>query len=94
MLFFQVQNKSLPKHLPDPNAISTDNRRQPRITFSTLDHEIDTETFRGGKARVECLVTVFNLYKKSAEKILEEERPRPRPSSVLGTRDSASAPRM
>lgn len=65
-------------------------KRQPVITTSFLEFEIDGETFQGGRAKVECIATVFNLYKRSVERILEEERPRPRPSSVLGTRDSAS----
>ncbi|KAK9871061.1 hypothetical protein WA026_011342 [Henosepilachna vigintioctopunctata] len=83
-------NESSSKHQADPNAISSDSRRQPVITFSTLEHEIDTSTFQGGRAKVECVASVFNLYRRPVEKVLEEERPRPRPSSVLGTRDSAS----
>lgn len=84
-------NESSSFHHQDPNAISSFSKRQPLITTSLLETEIDGETFQGGRARVECVASVFNLYKRSVERVLEEERPRPRPSSVLGTRDSASA---
>lgn len=60
------------------------------ITTSGLELEIDGKTFQGGKARLSCVATVFNLYRREKEVVLEEERPRPRPSSVLGTRDASS----
>ncbi|KAH0809615.1 hypothetical protein GEV33_013177 [Tenebrio molitor] len=82
-------NESSVKYIPLPNAIVTENRRQPFITQSALELEIDSSTFEGGKARLQCVANLFNLYKREVELILEEEKPRPRPSSELRTRDAA-----
>ena len=85
---FQINASSL-KHIPVPNAIVTDSRRQPHITQSALELEIDSNTFEGGKARLQCVASLFHLYKREVELIVEEEKPRPRPSSELRTRDAA-----
>ncbi|KAJ3643273.1 hypothetical protein Zmor_025996 [Zophobas morio] len=82
-------NASSLKHIPVPNAIVTDSRRQPHITQSALELEIDSNTFEGGKARLQCVASLFHLYKREVELIVEEEKPRPRPSSELRTRDAA-----
>ncbi|XP_044262275.1 uncharacterized protein LOC123009820 [Tribolium madens] len=81
-------NESSLRHIPVPNAIVTDNRRQPVITQSALELEIDGSTFEGGKARIQCVATLFHLYRREVELIFEEEKPRPRPSSELRTRDA------
>lgn len=91
-LLFQI-NDSYLKRIPverDSSGSTHANRRVPVITTSGLELEIDGKTFQGGKARLSCVATVFNLYRREKEVVLEEERPRPRPSSVLGTRDAAS----
>ncbi|XP_074033578.1 uncharacterized protein [Leptinotarsa decemlineata] len=66
-------------------------KRVPLITLSGLELEVDENTFQGGKVRLSCVASVFNLYKKEKEIVLEEDRPRPRPSSVLGTRDASTS---
>lgn len=77
-------------HQSNAVALSNDKRRQPLVTTSVLNHEIDGNTFQEGKARIQCMVNIFNLYQRVVEKVLEEDRPRPRPSSVLGTRESGA----
>lgn len=49
--------------------------------------DMDSSTFLYGKLRVQCVATMFQLYREEAEAILEEERPRL--ASVLGTRESS-----
>lgn len=66
------------------------NRRLPVKTLSSIELNMSPDTFQGGVARLTCVATIFNLYKKEKEIILEEERPTPRPSSVLGTRDTTA----
>ncbi|CAH2010466.1 unnamed protein product [Acanthoscelides obtectus] len=87
---FQIPERSQ-KFLPPSethNAVpSVSVRRTPLVTFSRLELEVDTETFHNGKARLSCVANIFHLYKREKDVILEEERPRPRPSSVLGIRD-------
>lgn len=73
-----------------PNAGPGDTRRRPKMTLSSLDVEIDGGTFEHGSAHLRCVSNIFNLYRKEVDFVLDEERPRPRPSSVLGTRDTAS----
>lgn len=60
------------------------------MTVSGLELEIEGNSFQGGKAKLTCIASLFNLYKREREVVLEEERPRPRPSSVLGTRDASA----
>lgn len=83
-------NESSLTHIPPPFSISLDNRRKPMITVAGLELEIDSNTFQNGKARLKCVANIFSLYQRDVELVLDEERPRPRPSSVLGTRDAAS----
>nr|CAI5866408.1 unnamed protein product [Callosobruchus analis] len=71
-------------HNSVPNVRS---RRMPLVTFSKLELDVDADTFHNGKARLSCVASIFHLYKREKDVILEEERPRPRPSSVLGIRD-------
>ncbi|VEN38596.1 unnamed protein product [Callosobruchus maculatus] len=73
---------------------SVSSRRMPMVAFSQLELEIDEETFQNGKARLKCTGTIFHLYKREKEIVLEEERPRPKPSSVLGIRDAAGGKRI
>lgn len=73
-----------------PNPFFADTRRRPKMTQSSLDLEIDASTFEHGTAHLKCVANIFNLYRRELEFVLDEERPRPRPSSVLGTRDTAS----
>lgn len=84
---FQV-NASSTTYIIDGNY-TADTKRKPQITVSSLDFEIDGDTFQGGKARLRCVASLFNLYEAQVEHITEEERPRPRPSSVFGTRSSS-----
>nr|CAH7741619.1 unnamed protein product [Callosobruchus chinensis] len=87
---FQIPERSQ-KYIPPSethNSVpSVNSRRTPLVTFSKLELEVDTETFHNGKARLSCVASIFHLYKREKDVILEEERPRPRPSSVLGIRD-------
>lgn len=83
-------NASNVTYVSAPNAVPVDTRRSPKMTLSSLDVEIDGGTFEHGSAHLKCVTNIFNLYKKEVEFVLDEERPRPRPSSVLGTRDTAS----
>nr|CAH7717651.1 unnamed protein product [Callosobruchus chinensis] len=87
---FQIPERSQ-KYIPPSethNSVpSVSSRRTPLVTFSKLELEVDTETFHNGKARLSCVASIFHLYKREKDVILEEERPRPRPSSVLGIRD-------
>ncbi|XP_074033989.1 uncharacterized protein [Leptinotarsa decemlineata] len=66
------------------------NRRIPIVSSSIVELELDSNIFQSGRAVLACHGTVFNLYERKKEVILEEERPQPRPSSVLGTLDSTS----
>lgn len=65
-------------------------RRVPLVTISGIDLAVDDNNFYGGKARISCIANVFHLYRKEKSLIFDEDRPRPRPSSVLGTRDESS----
>ncbi|KAI4459499.1 beat protein [Holotrichia oblita] len=71
-----------------PGALNE--KRKPVSTIIGLEHEIDGSTFKTGKAVLRCSAEFFHLYQSHAEYTVEEERPRPRPSSVLGTRDASS----
>ncbi|XP_028129399.2 uncharacterized protein LOC114325526 [Diabrotica virgifera virgifera] len=65
-------------------------RRIPLVTISGIELAVDENSFQGGKARVSCIANVFHLYRREKSIVLDEDRPRPRPSSVLGTRDASS----
>lgn len=88
-LLLQV-NATNVTHVSPPSPFLVDTRRRPKMTLSSLDIEIDGSTFEHGSAHLKCVANIFNLYRKEVEFVLDEERPRPRPSSVLGTRDTAS----
>ncbi|KAF2904934.1 hypothetical protein ILUMI_01240 [Ignelater luminosus] len=81
-------NASSVMYVPDPNA--SESQKIPKISVSRFELEIDANTFLDGKVRLQCVATLFDLYQSQAEIVLQEERPRPRPSSVLGTRDASS----
>ncbi|KAJ8917981.1 hypothetical protein NQ315_011434, partial [Exocentrus adspersus] len=84
-------NESYMKRIPVEWPYSTSTRRTPVITSAGLELEINADTFRGGQARLECVVSLFNLYNREKVIVLEEESPRPRPSSVLGNREGAAS---
>ncbi|KRT84875.1 Immunoglobulin, partial [Oryctes borbonicus] len=69
-------------------------KRKPVSTIIGLEHEIDASTFKTGKAVIRCAAEFFHLYQKFVECTVDEERPRPRPSSVLGTRDTSSGSQL
>ncbi|CAG2054052.1 unnamed protein product, partial [Timema podura] len=57
------------------------------VTSISLEMEISASSFQYGKVRLQCLATMFQLYRGEVEVVLEEERPRP--ASVLGTRETS-----
>ncbi|XP_031328692.1 uncharacterized protein LOC116159757 isoform X2 [Photinus pyralis] len=84
----KMVNATSVMYLPDPNA--SESQRMPKITVARFELEIDANTFYEGKVRLQCLASLFNIYQSQTEVILEEERPKPRPSSVLGTRSNVA----
>lgn len=91
---FQINSSS--KNVLEPlpasanGTVTTKTRKQPVRTISNVEVEIDANTFEGGKARLQCVGNLFNLYTRKVETVFDEDRPKPRPSSVMGSRDSAS----
>ncbi|XP_022919481.1 uncharacterized protein [Onthophagus taurus] len=77
-----------------PTTDSVGEKRRPASTIIGLETEVDSSTFKSGKMVLRCRAEFFNLYQSYAEVSLEEEKPRPRPSSVLGTRDASSGSRL
>jgi hypothetical protein len=69
------------------DAIRSDDPQSRKVTTIGLELDMDSSTFQTGKLRVQCVATMFQLYRQEAEAILEEERPRL--ASVLGTRESS-----
>ena len=63
-------------------------KRKPVVVMIGLESEVESSTFHTGKAILRCSASLFNIYQSQTEVTLEEERPRP--SSVLGTRDASS----
>jgi hypothetical protein len=49
--------------------------------------DMTSNNFLSGKLSVQCVATLFHLYREEAETIVEEENPRL--ASVLGTRESS-----
>lgn len=45
---------------------------------------------QNGKAVLSCVAKLFNLYRGERKETIEEAKPRPRPSSVLGPRNDSS----
>ncbi|PSN46591.1 hypothetical protein C0J52_24399 [Blattella germanica] len=76
-------NASYTKQYP----IRSDDPQSRLVTMIGLELDMDSSTFQFGKLRVQCVATMFQLYREEAEAILEEERPRL--ASVLGTRESS-----
>ncbi|XP_057654536.1 uncharacterized protein LOC130892870 [Diorhabda carinulata] len=74
-----------------PVSTSTSTKKAPLVTYSELEVELEDRHFYSGKATIACYVNIFDLYKKRKELVVEEDRPRPRPSSVLGNRDSSNS---
>uniref|UniRef100_A0AAR5PYJ6 Ig-like domain-containing protein n=2 Tax=Dendroctonus ponderosae TaxID=77166 RepID=A0AAR5PYJ6_DENPD len=58
--------------------------------LSGVEIEVTESTFQDGKAILSCVATIFKIYKGEKKETLEDARPRPRPSSVLGPRDYRS----
>lgn len=69
------------------DAIRSDDPQSRKVTTIGLELDMDSSIFQTGKLRVQCVATMFQLYRQEAETILEEERPRL--ASVLGTRESS-----
>ncbi|XP_060516549.1 uncharacterized protein LOC132696031 isoform X2 [Cylas formicarius] len=65
-------------------------RRVPLSTVSYIETEIDDTVFQSGIARLQCIAKLFNLYRREEVKYIEDDRPKPRPSSVLGTPGQSS----
>ncbi|XP_008546379.1 uncharacterized protein LOC103570425 [Microplitis demolitor] len=63
--------------------LRNDNRTR---AYAELDFEITQDSFSNGRLQISCHANVFQLYKKEAIALIDEERPRL--ASVLGTRDS------
>ncbi|KAG7211613.1 hypothetical protein KM043_010868 [Ampulex compressa] len=62
-----------------------DNQRL--MSIAGLDYEITPDSFSNGRLHIACHANVFHLYRKQADIVLIEERPRL--ASVLGTRESS-----
>ncbi|KAJ9601696.1 hypothetical protein L9F63_000167, partial [Diploptera punctata] len=77
-------NASYSKQYP----VRSDDPQSRLVTTIGLELDMDSSTFQYGKLRVQCVATMFQLYREEAEAILEEERPRLAP--VLGTHESSS----
>lgn len=60
---------------------------QQLMSIAGLDFEIIPDSFNNGRLHIICHANVFHLYKKTADVLLIEERPRL--ASVLGTRESS-----
>jgi hypothetical protein len=69
------------------DAVRSDDPQSRKVTTIGLELDMDSSTFQTGKLRVQCVATMFQLYRQEAETVLEEERPRL--ASVLGTRESS-----
>ncbi|KAL1506508.1 hypothetical protein ABEB36_005859 [Hypothenemus hampei] len=68
-------------------------KRKYYVTTSGIDFQITESTLQNGKAVLSCVANLFNIYRGERKEILEEAKPRPRPSSVLGPRDDRSGTR-
>ncbi|XP_011634752.2 uncharacterized protein LOC105425611 [Pogonomyrmex barbatus] len=69
------------------NVTDTVSDNQQYMTVAKLDFETMQDNFSNGRLKIVCIANVFHLYKKTAEMLLKEERPRL--ASVLGTRESS-----
>ncbi|CAH1129941.1 unnamed protein product [Ceutorhynchus assimilis] len=65
-------------------------RRKHYVTMSGIELQIMESTFQNGKAFLSCVASLFNIYRGERKEVLEEAKPRPRPSSVLSSRDERS----
>ncbi|XP_060523980.1 uncharacterized protein LOC132700585 [Cylas formicarius] len=71
------------------NEILTSIRKR-FVTTSVLKFEVGDSTFEEGKAVLSCVASLFNIYRGEKKEIIEEAKPKPRPSSVLGPRGESS----
>ncbi|XP_048521885.1 uncharacterized protein LOC109533651 isoform X3 [Dendroctonus ponderosae] len=69
----------------DPLYAYSKNRRSPYMTISYLEKEIDENIFQSGAIKVQCISTLFNLYKSENVRYIDDVRPQPWPSSVIGS---------
>lgn len=69
------------------DQVRSDDPQSRKVTTIGLELDMDSNTFQYGKLRVQCVATMFQLYRHEADAVLEEERPRL--ASVLGTRESS-----
>jgi hypothetical protein len=69
------------------DRVRSDDPQSRKVTTIGLELDMGSSTFQFGKLQVQCVATMFQLYREEAEAILEEEKPRL--ASVLGTRESS-----
>jgi len=69
------------------DLVRSDDPQSRTVTTIGLEMDMESTTFLSGRLRVQCVATLFQLYREETEMILEEERPRL--ASVLGTRESS-----
>ncbi|CAG9764216.1 unnamed protein product [Ceutorhynchus assimilis] len=72
----------------EPEFLSS--RRKHYVMISGVELQIMESTFQEGKAALSCVASLFNIYRGERKAILEEAKPRPKPSSVLSPRDDRS----
>ncbi|KAF7283581.1 uncharacterized protein LOC143194125 [Rhynchophorus ferrugineus] len=59
-------------------------KRRLRMTVSYVSKEINENVFQGGVIKVQCVSTLFHLYKSEDVRYIDDDRPKPWPSSVIG----------
>lgn len=69
------------------DPVRRDDPQSRTVTTIGLEMDMESTNFLSGRLRVQCVATLFQLYREETEMILEEERPRL--ASVLGTRESS-----
>ncbi|XP_023701692.1 uncharacterized protein LOC111861392 [Cryptotermes secundus] len=82
-----INGKRMNASFSKQDAVRSDDPQSRKVTTIGLELDMDSSIFQTGKLRVQCVATMFQLYRQEAETILEEERPRL--ASVLGTRESS-----
>ncbi|XP_066253810.1 uncharacterized protein [Euwallacea similis] len=68
----------------DPVYSFSTNGKAPHMTISHIVKEIDDNMFQAGVIKVQCISSLFNLYKSENVRYIEDYRPQPWPSSVIG----------
>lgn len=76
----------------DPEKEALKNSRNPCITISYMEKEIDDSVYQGEVVKVQCITSLFNLYRSDNVRYIDDNRPQPWPSSVIGeTKNMSSA---